>query len=509
MAHHNNHNYRDKRYRHQNRNEYCGTIRPENTSLFSFAFSIRFRVWAVFFGFTVGILIFFYVNQVVLLPFHYNYMKTQESVATANLLKKVWDTPELPAEIQRLANDQEMLIRAIVYDSDGGLPEYYEVDPENRFTAQKTGRVTVDENIRDAVLKSPSGMIHSIAQTQAGRQFLVLSAYVGKSQQAVTGYLEIYNYIEPLATTTGIMNSQFYGNAIFLMFVAFLLSAFLSSKMSRPIINIAHSAPKIAEGSFSLRANISDYSEIRILTENLTKASREVEKAEHLRRDLIANVSHDLKTPLTMIKAYAEMIRDLSGNNPEKRDYHLNIIIEEADRLNALVVDMLDLSKLQSGVAALQRTRYDFSEHLQGVLARYTALSEERKYTMITSEVDPGIFISADESKMDQVVYNFLNNAINYTGENGFIKVALFTKKRGVARLEITDNGKGIPKDELPLIWDRYYKANKSENRARPDKGTGLGLSIVKGVLESHGFAFGAISEVDRGSTFWFEFPSN
>ena len=201
------------------------------------------------------------------------------------------------------------------------------------------------------------------------------------------------------------------------------------------------------------------------------------------------------------------MIRDLSGDNPEKRARHLKVIIDETDRLSSLVNDILDLSKLQAGVTEMNMTVFDLSERLSGVISRFDIL-KENDGIIIKLEAEDNIVINADITKLEQVVYNLINNAVTYTGDDNTVIVRLFRKEGGLIRFEVTDHGDGIAPEYLPYIWDRYYKVserNKTHKRAK--MGSGIGLSIVKNVLEQHGFKYGADSEVGKGSTFWFEAP--
>jgi signal transduction histidine kinase len=202
-----------------------------------------------------------------------------------------------------------------------------------------------------------------------------------------------------------------------------------------------------------------------------------------------------------MVKAYAEMIRDLSGDNPAKRSEHVNIIIEESDRLAALVNDILDLSKLESGSEGLNLSKFSITKKIHEIMGRYTLLSEQQGYSFyVNAETD--FETEADIIKIEQVLYNLINNAVNYTGENKNVYINLLIKDKDTARIEITDTGKGIEPDLLPLIFDRYYRAEKNK---REVIGTGLGLSIVKQILKRHNFKFGVRSELGAGSTFWFE----
>ena len=155
---------------------------------------------------------------------------------------------------------------------------------------------------------------------------------------------------------------------------AYNYAFYLGSKITYPIIRINTSAKELPHGKFEAKIGERDYAEIKQLAGTLKSASKEIAKSENLQRELMANISHDLRTPLTMIKAYAEMIRDISGDNPDKRERHLKIIIDETDRLSSLVNDILDRSKLQAGVAEMNIESFDLSERLSGVISRFDIL---------------------------------------------------------------------------------------------------------------------------------------
>ena len=274
----------------------------------------------------------------------------------------------------------------------------------------------------------------------------------------------------------------------------------ISRRISSPIEDLTETAKEFGEGDYDVEFKAEGYKEIEELSIVLDDARNEVKKVTDLKKELIANVSHDLRTPLTMVKAYAEMIRDLSGDNPEKREKHCQIIIDEADRLSGLVNSILELSKLESGSQQLTKTSYSINEQIEDVLKRYTLMIEKDGYD-ISYDPDDDRSICADREKIGQVLYNFINNAINYTGDEKHIKIRQINKP-GAVRIEVIDNGQGIPKDKLSEVFDRYYRGGKVK---RETVGTGLGLSICQEILKKHGFAFGVQSEEGKGSTFWFE----
>jgi len=206
-----------------------------------------------------------------------------------------------------------------------------------------------------------------------------------------------------------------------------------------------------------------------------------------------------------MIKSYAEMIRDLSGDNPPKRNAHLNVIIEETDRLNSLVNDMLNLSRMQSRKIVLEKAPFDFGKAAEAILSSYDILTENDGYHIEFNCDSSTFMVNGDEAKIKQVMSNLINNAVKYCGEDKKIIVDVNRVGKKV-RFAVTDHGKGIAPDEVTHVWERYYKS--STHHVRPTDGSGLGLSIVKEILNLHKADFDVTSEVGKGSTFWFQLPT-
>ena len=254
----------------------------------------------------------------------------------------------------------------------------------------------------------------------------------------------------------------------------------------------------MAKGNFDVKFEGNDYREIYELSETLNNTAKELGRADEMKHDLIANVSHDLRTPLTMITAYSEIMRDIPGENTPE---NVQVVIDEANRLTTLVNDLLNLSKIQAGVASLETKDYDLTESINGVVERNAKLLEPYGYK-VAFEYDRHVYVNADEFKIYQVIYNLLGNAVNYTGEDKRVTISQKVIDDKV-RIEVIDTGEGIEPDKLSYVWDRYYKVDKTHKRAVI--GTGLGLSIVKNILELHNAKYGVNSQVGKGSTFWFE----
>jgi signal transduction histidine kinase len=262
----------------------------------------------------------------------------------------------------------------------------------------------------------------------------------------------------------------------------------------------------MAKGDYSVQFTSMEYQEIAQLSDTLNYLKDEIKKSDDFQKELLANVSHDFKTPLTMIKAYASMVKEISGNDPEKRDKHLQVIIDESDRLTGLVNDVLSASKISAGLEQLNKKVFNLTEYLYSIINKFDYLQETQGYKIIV-DIDPNLYTLADEEKIGQVIYNLLSNAINYTGEDKKIYISLKDSPQdNRIKFAVRDTGKGISEDELKNIWDRYYRS--TDAHLRPVKGTGLGLNIVKVILQSHAFDFGVNSKLDEGSTFYVDFPA-
>lgn len=304
--------------------------------------------------------------------------------------------------------------------------------------------------------------------------------------------------LTPLFATREILNVETMYICSVLLVVSVLLAILIFRKISKPIVQTNEKAMLLAGGNYDVKFDSDGYREISELNDTLTFAASELNRTETLRRDLMANISHDLRTPLTMIRGYAELMRDIPG---EANEENIQIIIDETNRLSNLVTDILDLSKLQSGVEKLNKTDFSITDSINGILNRYSKIKAMEGYT-INFENDGDVFINADSIKISQVLYNLINNAINYTGEDKTVTVRQKVNGNTV-RIEISDTGEGIDEENIKFIWDRYYKVDKTHKR--PVSGTGIGLSIVKNILELHGFKYGVVSQKGEGSTFYFE----
>ena len=315
-------------------------------------------------------------------------------------------------------------------------------------------------------------------------------------------YAFINASIEPIDGIVSLIRKQLIVISIIVLVLSYVLAYFISNHISRPIKNISNKAKYLATGNFDINFTDSNISEISELSYTLNYAKRELSKTDEMRRDLMANISHDLKTPLTMIKANAEITKDLHINNKDKIKEDMDTIISETDRLTILVNDILALSKMESVNDELDIEEFDLIDLINNIIDKYKILQETEKYTFKFIHKNKKLLVKADKQKIEAVIYNLINNAINYTGNDNLVTIKVTNNEDNVL-VEIIDTGKGIAKEDINYIWDKYYKNKKKHKRNLI--GTGLGLNIVKTTLEKHNFKYGVNSVIDKGTTFYFE----
>jgi signal transduction histidine kinase len=304
--------------------------------------------------------------------------------------------------------------------------------------------------------------------------------------------------ISPLSSTVKILRYQLYFVTFIMLVLAMLLVIIITKRISKPIEEINKSAKVLATGNYDTHFDGKGFLEISELSDTLNTAAAELKKVETLRRDLMANISHDLRTPLSLIYGYAEVMNDFPKEITQEQT---KVIMDETRRLTSLVNDVLDISKLESGAQPLNIVSFNITQNIKAMTLRIAELVKKDGYKL-TFCYDSEVNVSADEVNISQVFYNLLINAINYTGEDKTISVSQIVSNESV-RIEVTDTGRGIASEDLPYIWDRYYKVDKNHKRAVT--GNGLGLSIVKKIIEMHGGKYGVESSLSgKGSTFWF-----
>ena len=483
--------------------------------------SIKWKIFIYMLGFTAVLLGLLWLFQTVYLDEFYKKIKTNELEDARESIIAVVDNTNAKEAIEAIGASYDVCVRVTdSYGNDIYMAEQnmqcnvhklrrdqvlriisearanggsYKAKVENEIPEMFQDNGKGHTNIEDLIGKDKFANMPRMSEMES-----IISVDIVRNLDGQEIVVMVNTIITPVDATVHTLRIQLIYISIIMVILSLIIAIIISVRISKPIIKMNESAKKLGKGEYDVRFEGDSYREIAQLSETLNQAAVELAKAEGLQRELIANVSHDLRTPLTMITAYSEVMRDLPGeNSPE----NVQVIIDEAKRLTSLVNDLLDVSKLQAGVMELNLKKYDLTESIESVLTRYSKFLEQNGYT-VDFEYDRNILVEADEDKIYQVIYNLVNNAINYTGEDK--KIIVRQRVVGsIARIEVVDTGEGIAPDELLNVWERYYKVDKNHKRAV--MGTGLGLSIVKNVLKLHDLSYGVNSEVGKGTCFWFE----
>ena len=276
---------------------------------------------------------------------------------------------------------------------------------------------------------------------------------------------------------------------------------------TKPLRQLSSAARQMAMGNYAVQVDTRRSDELGDLARDFNHMASEVQHSSQMQRDLLANVSHDLRTPLTLIKGYAETVRDITGDDKAHRDEQMNIIVDETDRLTALVSSVMELSKVTSGADKCERVHFDMGQLCDEVSERYDAICAQTGWQLQLELPDEELPVYADPNMMQRALHNLLGNAMHHIGKDGIFILRAQRCTEGV-RIEVEDHGPGISADDLPYIFDRYYRSRSDAGK----QGTGLGLSITKAIFQQHGFRFGVQSAIGMGTTFWFimnDLPAN
>ena len=457
---------------------------------------ISFNIWLYFVIFALAIITILWLFQILILTSSNATMKVQELDRVANLIRNEYEKENFSEEVNRIAFENSLMI--IVFRMEGQTPDY--LAAATGYEGVQGGGDIQPESLRTFLQQFEQGDKGYYVEQKGDYRTLIYGMVLEKGAEPV--YLYMNSSLPAVNITISILRRQLILVTILSALLSFALSIFISLQLSKPIVQMSAAAKQLAKGNYAVRFEGNGFTEIDKLCDTLNYATEELSATDSMRKELIANVSHDLRTPLTIIKSYAEMIRDLSGENKQKREEHLEMIISETDRLSGLVNDLLELSKMQASAEELKLQLFDLSQLVLRVAKHFETIVTEQNYHL-TCEVAPQLFVNADEGKIEQVVYNLVSNAVNYTGSDKVVNIRLFETDHATVRFEVQDTGKGISPKEIDQIWDRYYRSAEAHKRVRI--GTGLGLNIVKTILEAHNAPYGVNSKVGKGSVFYFE----
>lgn len=450
--------------------------------------NLRFNIWLYFIIFSIIILLSLWIIQVLCLDTYYEWKKNKNVKKVANQAIDIINNKD---KLDLLSYNKDVCIEIYIQDeityTTGNAANGCMLNDHNNENTNK---------INKFLNNNQKNIKYTITNSFYESKILVYGVKIDKDTSVF-----ISTPLEPINSTIEVLSDQYKFVTIGVFILSFIIAYFVSNRISKPIIKISEKSKLIGRGKYDITFEESDILELKELAHTLNSTTKELAITDELRKELMANVSHDLKTPLTLIKANAEMVRDLTYNNEEKRNNNLNVIINEVDRLNLLVKDILEVSSYQSNTIKLKIESFSLKKLLNNIISKFKILIDRDGYT-IKLNMDKDYIVKADVKRIEQVIYNLINNAINYTGLDKMIIINIKNYKKTVL-IEIIDTGNGIDKENLKHIWDKYYKIDKQYHRTT--YGTGLGLSIVKNILELHKFKYGVESQKNKGTRFYFQ----
>lgn len=469
--------------------------------------SLKFRSWSYFVLFALSILLLLEFFQIILIePSYLNTLEKEIKTYTKNVSDIYFRSAEdddavklKHSELYSLTMNNNACV--IIFDKTKGTTSLaYDALGESGCAIYRDS--TVNQKFIEDLDNSTSDEIMEQGQ------FIELSSqdvmvYGKKFTVDENVYYIISNItLQSLNILSKTIQGQFVYISLLVMGLSLIISILFSNFISGPILQVKQEAKKLSYGNYDVHFDNFEINEIKELAETIEVAAHEIQKVEVVQKELVANVSHDLKTPLTMIKAYAEMIKDISGDNKIKRNEHLDVIIAETDSLNNLVKDLLNLSKLQAGAISVNIQPFDLTGLINEVANHFRPLCLAENVDLVV-ECEPELVACGDNKRINEVLNNFLSNALKHYGDDKKIIIKAYLLNKDKIKVEIIDHGTGIAKEDLPNIWERYFKIDKSYQRSKT--GTGLGLAINKAILEAHQADYGVYSQKDKGSTFYFE----
>lgn len=467
--------------------------------------SIRMRLWSGMMFLCAIVILLIFLFQIVFLDKFYTQMeinKVEKNIR--EIVSQIEDyqdintalkASDLTEKIDQISYDKNMEVQIV--SSDETLI-YNTAKSGNKMPGMMQGEIT------NSIIFGLKGeeYTNQTIHRRFGNKIVVmgLPVYMGGE---VKGAVALSFPLASVEDTSDILKKQLIIITFVILAVSIIMSSLMSKKFTKPILLISETAEIYSHGDFEKRLPELGKDETGQLARRMNQMGEALSRNEMLKRELISNVSHELRTPLTIIRGYAEALRDISGDDVEKRNKQLGVIIEQSKRLGIIVEDMLSLSKLQSGTESLKMEEFLVEGILEDIRMMYGVNNEKRTFIISESE-GKNRNVIGDKRKIEQVLYNFISNAFVHTSSEHMVEVRLIELSDAM-RVEVRDNGPGILKADIDHIFERYYKGAKTGDRFA--SGSGLGLAIVKGILELHKAPYGVESEPGNGSIFWFELP--
>ena len=464
----------------------------------------RTKLCLYFLLFTLIIFGVLWLLQTVFLQKFYNNMLINHTKSAVGEMESAGISDGNFEIIDNIARENSLLVYItdkkgnIIYSAD----EYKSNNFDNENPYLKGEKLNYQESIYRNLPENYTDFLKALENGNGVTEYQTETHYIyGKYLKNET-VLYISTTLDAVGSTANIIKIQLLWVSVLSVITAVIIARFISGKFAKPIFILSEQANKLGSKSFSGEFEKGFCMEIDELENVLADTNEKLVQAKTYQQELLANVSHDLRTPLTMIRGYAESIKDF-GDDEKQRISDSDIIIRETDRLTALVNEILEYSELQGNGERTNFAEVNFSSLVKKVIKQFEPLFQMQG-GMIESILTENLFINGNSRQLERVIYNLLDNAIRHTGESKKITVILKKENENIL-LSVRDYGDGIPQEEIPHIWERYYTY-----RQRNKQGvSGLGLAIVKQIVDLHGGFCKVESKIGEGSLFELIFLQN
>jgi signal transduction histidine kinase len=410
----------------------------------------------------------------------------------------------------------------IVVDESGNVVYDYGADKMllDRWRDMVFGQ-NIDKNETNVLVENGDGYkVNSVEDKNSGDKYYELSGNFSNGNTTI-----IRMSIESFKESINISNKFYLWIGLITIIIATVIILIITSRYTKPLLALADISSKMSELDFNAKYTGHHNDELGVLGRSMNEMSdklqqtiselksanlelqKDIEKKEQIdemRKDFIANVSHELKTPIALIQGYAEGLQEGITDNPEDTDYYCNVIVDEANKMNKMVKNLLALNQIEFGNSPVNMERFDIVSVIKGIISSMN-LQAKKKDVNIQFNHEKSVYVWADEFQIEEVITNYLSNAINHVDENKIIKVEII-EKNGIVRVAVFNTGKNIPDEDIDNIWIKFYKVDKA--RTRSYGGNGIGLSIVKAIMDRHGKEYG-VRNTENGVEFWFDLDCN
>ena len=311
------------------------------------------------------------------------------------------------------------------------------------------------------------------------------------SDGQVVGAVLLHISVEQLRVKISDLLIKILPTSAIVLVLGIILSYFLARSQSRPVKAISRAVNKFAQGDLTSRVALTCGGELQALGNSINDMAQALSELEDSRRSFVANVSHELRSPLTSMRGYVQGMLD--GTIPsEDTGKYLGVVMDETQRLTTLVNDLLNLSRIESGKFPMEKCAYDINEQVRRILIGFERRIDQKGCDVEVDLPEEACYVDADQNRLNQVISNLIDNAVKFLPETGALLKLKVARSNGKVEVTVSDNGRGISKEDLPHVFDRFYKADKAHTSGM---GTGLGLAIVKSILDQHGARISARCE--------------